>query len=80
MTRKIKIGDNLYEVDLSTENAVKIMLKIVKWMEEPSHYASSSGESLMQNDNTLIDSPSLIAEIVDEVLQPFFIEEVDETN
>ena len=68
--KQIKIGDSVYEIDYTQESADAIINKIIKWMEHPSHYASSHGEGIMQDDNCLIDAPELIASIVDEILSP----------
>ena len=73
--KKIKIGGSVYEINYTQESADAILDKIIKWMEHPSHYASSHGEGIMQDDNCLIDAPELIASIVDEILMPECIED-----
>lgn len=72
----IKIGQSLYNIEYSQEAADRALHKILDWMQEPSHYASRCGEGIMQNDDCLIDAPELIADIVDDILKPEFIEEV----
>ena len=68
--KQIKIGGTLYEINYTQEAADQIINMVIKWMEHPSHYASSSGEGIMQADNCIIDAADLIASIVDEVLMP----------
>lgn len=72
--KRIKIGSNFYEINYSSETAQKVLDEIIKWMEHPDHYASHSGEGIMQSDSTLIDAPELISDIVDNILSPKFIE------
>ena len=74
--KKIRIGHSYYNINYTQEAADKIMNKIIDWMEEPSHYAASCGEGIMQSDNTLINAPNLIVDIVDNILKPEFIEEI----
>lgn len=73
--KKIKIGDSVYEINYTQESADTIINMIIKWMEHPSHYASSHGEGIMQDDNCIIDAPELIASIVDEILIPKYVED-----
>jgi len=75
MNKEIKIGDCIYKVNYTSEVADAILNKIIEWMQHPSHYASHSGEGIMQSDNTLIDAPELISDIVDDILQPKFVKE-----
>ena len=76
--KKINVGGRIYEICYSEESAKEVLDKIIEWMEDPEHYASYSGEAIMQSDNTLIDAPELISDIVDNILRPKFIKEVDE--
>ena len=78
MNKQIKIGNNIYEINYSPETADAILNKIIEWMEHPNHYAAHSGEGIMQSDNTIIDAPDLISDIVDVILQPKFIKENEE--
>ena len=73
--KQIKIGHGTYEINYSPETAHAVLNKIIEWMEEPNHYASNSGEGIMQSDNTIIDAPDLISDIVDDILKPKFIKE-----
>jgi hypothetical protein len=75
MEKEIIIGSNIYKIDVTTDNALNIMYKIIDWMEQPNHYAASSGEGIMQSDDTIIDAPELISDIVDNILKPKFIRE-----
>lgn len=74
--KRIKIGDNFYYIKYTEEAASEIIDKIIAWMEESSHYAAHSGEGIMQGDNCIIDAPELIADIIDNILKPEYIEEV----
>lgn len=75
MNKTIKIGGNIYEINYTPETADAILNKIIEWMEHPEHYAAHSREGIMQSDNTIIDAPDLISDIVDDILQPKFIRE-----
>ena len=79
MNKEITIGGNLYSINYTPEAAEEIFEKIIAWMEDKKHYASSCGEGIWQSDNCIIDAPELIADIVDNVLKPKFIKEIDET-
>ena len=68
--KKINIGGNIYTINFDKKTAGDILDKIVQWMEEKSHYASHSGEGIMQSDECLIDAPVLISDIVDDFLKP----------
>jgi hypothetical protein len=76
MNREIIVGRNKYIIEYSPKVAMEILHKIIEWMEENNHYASSHGEGIMQDDNCQIDAPVLIADIVDNILKPQFIEEI----
>jgi hypothetical protein len=76
MTKEIKIGRSIWRINYTPETADAILNKIIEWMEDPSHYASHSGESIFQSDNTIIDAPELIADIVDNILKPEFVKEL----
>ena len=77
MTKQIKIGDCIYEVQYTQEAADAILNKVIEWMENPNHYTAHSGEGIMQSDNTIIDAPDLISDIVDDILKPKFIHEIE---
>lgn len=77
MRREIKVGGRSYTVNCSPEAAEKVLNKIIEWMEHPDHYAAYSGEAIMQSDNTLIDAPDLISDIVDDILEPVHQPEED---
>jgi hypothetical protein len=79
MTKEIKIGDCIYKINYTPETADAVLNKIIKWMQHPKHYASSSGEGIMQSDNTMLAAPILISDIVDDILKPEFVRE-NETN
>ena len=68
--KQVKIGDSVYEINYTQESADAIINMVIKWMENPRHYASSCGEGIMQDDNCLIDAPELVSSIIDEVLIP----------
>lgn len=70
MKKQIKIGDYDYEIDYTEENAFKILDAVLGWMQEESHYAASSGEGIHQSDDCIIDAPTLISDIVDDILRP----------
>lgn len=71
MTKNIIVGTNReFEIEYSPEVAMKVLDKIIEWMTHKDHYASYSGEAIMQNDNTIIDAPELISDIVDDILKP----------
>lgn len=70
MSKEIKIGSRVFSINYSSEVADEVLNKIIQWMEHPDHYSAHSGEGIIQNDNTLIDAPELIADIIDEILQP----------
>ena len=72
--RPIKIGDELYNVNCSSETAIAALDKILLWMQDPKHYAAYSGEAICQNDNTLVDTADLIAAIVDDIIKPKLID------
>lgn len=74
--KEIEIGSNIYRINYSQDVAQKILDKIIEWMEHPDHYASHSGEGIMQSDNTVIDAPELISDIVDDILKPSFIKDL----
>jgi len=75
MKKQIKIGSCIYEIPYTPETAQAVLDKLIEWMEHPNHYASAHGEGIMQSDNTVIDAPDLIADIVDDILQPKFLKE-----
>jgi len=68
MKKQITIGDYQYEIDYTSVNAFKVLDLVLSWMQE--HSASSSGEGIHQDDNCLIDAPTLVSDIVDDVLSP----------
>jgi hypothetical protein len=68
--RNIKIGDEVYTINDSIETKNDLFEKLVHWMEEENHYAAHCGEAIMQDDNCLIDSSELVAEMIDEILKP----------
>ncbi len=70
MSKIIKIGGDNYEIQYSAKLGKGILDKIVEWMENKNHYASHSGEGIMQDDNCTIDSSELISDIVDDYLKP----------
>lgn len=77
MTKEIRIGDCLYSIQYTPESANEILDKVIEWMQHKNHYASAHGEGIMQSDDCLIDAPQLIANIVDKILKPQFIKEID---
>ena len=79
-TRKISIGGAPYIINYDNDVMLKVTEKIIEWLEDPDHYAAHSGEGIMQSDNTIIDAPDLIADILDEILKPKFIEEGEDVN
>lgn len=72
--KQIQIGGYKYNIQYTSEVADTILNKIIEWMEDDKHYASSHGEGIMQDDNCQIDAPILIASIVDYILKPKEIE------
>ncbi len=77
MEREITIGSNVYSIDVTPETATQVLEKIIQWMEMPDHYAANCGEGIMQNDNTIIDAPVLVSDIIDDILKPKFLRELD---
>lgn len=73
MKKKINIGGEPYEIDYTSENAFKVLDLVIEWMEDEKHSSSMSGEAIMQDDDCQIDSPILIADIVDKVLKPEYL-------
>ena len=67
MTREITIHGYKYSVNISEIEAEKIINSILKWME---NHNCSCGESLHQNDDCLIEAPSLVSDIIDNILKP----------
>lgn len=70
MKKQITIGDEPYEINYTQETADEVLNLVIQWMEDKSHYAAHSGEGIFQNDNCQIDAPTLIADIVDNILKP----------
>lgn len=68
MNKKFKIydGDCTIEYNISPEAAQKTVEAIINWCKE---YNISSGESLVQTDNGLIEAPYLVANIIDDILE-----------
>lgn len=78
MSKEIKIGgDRNYTIEYSPETAIKVLDKIVNWMEQKNHYASHSGEGIFQDDDCQADSINLIADIIDDILIPKSLDEED---
>ena len=77
MQKEIQIGDCIWKVNYTPETAKKILDLVIEWMEQPDHYAAHSGESIHQSDNTVIDSLTLVSDIVDEALKPEFVREIE---
>lgn len=75
MSKEIKIGSCVYRIEYTQEVADAVLNKVIEWMQHPDHYAAHSGEGIMQSDNTVIDAPELISDIVDDVLKPKFVRE-----
>ena len=75
--REIIVGGSKYQIEYTPKAAMEVLQKIIEWMEDRKHYAAASGEGIMQSDNTIIDAPVLVSEIVDDILKPKFIEEVE---
>ncbi len=71
--KEIKIGSNKYNIEYSSSVAIDVLNKIIAWMEMKDHYASHSGEGIMQNDDCIIDAPELISDIIDDILKPELI-------
>jgi hypothetical protein len=80
MTKTIKIGSCLYNIQYTPETANGILNKVIQWMEDPDNYAAHSGEGIMQSDNTVISAPECLADIVDEYLCPRFVAEAGESR
>lgn len=59
-----------YEIADDDATKASIFDKIVAWMQDPEHYASSCGEGMAQDDNCQIDAINLIIDIVDDCLKP----------
>ena len=78
MTKTITIGNEPYEIDYTPENAFTIFDRVLAWMQEKGHGASAHGEGIHQDDNCLIDAPTLISDIVDDVLKPRYLGEPEE--
>jgi hypothetical protein len=75
MSKEIKIGSCVYRIEYTQEVADAVLNKVIEWMQHPDHYAAHSGEGIMQSDNTVIDAPELISDIVDDILKPKFVRE-----
>mgnify|MGYP002737840488 CR=1 FL=1 len=75
MSKEIKIGSCVYRIEYTQEVADAVLNKVIEWMQHPDHYAAHSGEDIMQSDNTVIDAPELISDIVDDILKPKFVRE-----
>lgn len=75
MSKEIKIGSCVYHIEYTQEVADAVLNKVIEWMQHPDHYAAHSGEGIMQSDNTVIDAPELISDIVDDILKPKFVRE-----
>lgn len=75
MSKEIKIGSCVYRTEYTQEVADAVLNKVIEWMQHPDHYAAHSGEGIMQSDNTVIDAPELISDIVDDILKPKFVRE-----
>ena len=73
--KEIKIGSGMWRINYSQDVAQEVLDKIIEWTDHPDHYASHSGEGIMQSDNTIIDAPELISDIVDDILNPTFIDQ-----
>ncbi len=65
MKQKIKIYDYDFEIERTSEKDKEIVDLIIKWIEKNDIF---DGESLMDNDEAIIDAPQLIAEIMDDYL------------
>lgn len=68
--KTIAVGGYMYEINYDSVTAFKVLDKVIEWMQEKEHYASHSGESIMQDDNCQIDAPVLISDIIDDILKP----------
>lgn len=75
MIKEIKIGDCIWRINYTPETADAVLNKIIEWMQHPKHYTSHNGEGIMQSDDTIIDAPDLISDIVDDILKPEFVRE-----
>lgn len=80
MKKQLNIGGNEYEIDYTEENAFKIFDLVLNWMQHKDHYASAHGEGIHQDDNCLIDAPTLISDIVDDVLKPKYLGDNDDDD
>lgn len=65
--RITKIFDSYYFVDCSLEAKDAIFKRIIKYMEE-TH--CTSGECLQQSDKCIIEAPSVLSDIIDDILKP----------
>lgn len=63
-------GRDRYEINYTQEVADDVLNAIIKWMEQKDHYAAHSGEGIYQDDCCQIDALELVANIVDDILQP----------
>jgi hypothetical protein len=62
---KIYDGDVIVNVEITEEKKDKVFNEILKWCEK---YNCVNGEKLHQNDNCIIESPSLISDIIDNIM------------
>ena len=79
-TRNISIGGAPFSINYDNDVMQKVTEKIIEWLGDPNHYAAHSGEGIIQSDNTVIDAPYLIGDILDEILKPEFIKEAEDVN
>ena len=77
MTREITIGGSKYIIQCGEQEVSAVFNKVVDWMQNPKHYAAHSGEGIMQDDNCQIDAPELISDIIDDIIQPKYVEGQD---
>lgn len=62
----LNIRDYIYSYDTSVEAARKVVDKIIQWCNK---YECTGGEMLCQNDDCIIESPYLVADIIDNILK-----------
>lgn len=67
MEFKIYNGEKLVRIDNVELKKELIFNRIIKYMID---HNCSSGETLQQSDECLLDAPDVLSEIIDEIIQP----------
>lgn len=69
----IEIRGGLYHINHSQKTLDSILYAIVDWMAKPEHSDACNGGDMLENTSIVGSAPALLADIINNILQPKLI-------